>query len=148
MKKNKKKFNGFTLIELLVVIGIIGILASFLFANFVGIRQRARDGVRKNDLHQIQSALEMYRSDNQGSYPGSLPRCGNQFDDGTAAPVVYMKKVPCDPITNSDYSYSLSGSTYTLVTCLENVNDSQADSSNNSPCAGPPTNISYTLQNQ
>ena len=108
MKKNKKKFNGFTLIELLVVIGIIGILASFLFANFVGIRQRARDGVRKNDLHQIQSALEMYRSDNQGSYPASLPTCGNQFDDGTA---VYMKKVPCDPIANLDYSNSLSVST-------------------------------------
>ena len=62
-----RKSAGFTLIELLVAIGIIGILASFLLANFVGVRQRARDGVRKSDLRQMQSALEMYRAD-QGQY--------------------------------------------------------------------------------
>ena len=66
---------GFTLIELLVAISIIGVLSSFLLANFVGIRQRARDGVRKSDLRQIQSALELYRSD-QSKYPDSpLPGC-------------------------------------------------------------------------
>jgi general secretion pathway protein G len=148
MKKNKNKFNGFTLIELLVVIGIIGILASFLMANFVGIRQRARDGVRKSDLRQIQSSLEMYRSD-KGSYPPSLPACGSQFDDGGgAAAVVYMKKIPCDPSTEQSYKYLPSGSGYSLITCLENVHDSQADSSNNSSyCSGGSTNWSYTLQN-
>jgi general secretion pathway protein G len=146
MKKNKKKFNGFTLIELLVVIGIIGILASFLFANFVGIRQRARDGVRKNDLRQIQSALEMYKSDN-GTYPGDgwNNNCGAQFGSGTT---VYLKKIPCDPVTRTHYSYCnyTTGLKYELAACLENVNDPQRDPSNsNEYCPLSPANWSYTI---
>ncbi|MBI2613175.1 MAG: prepilin-type N-terminal cleavage/methylation domain-containing protein [Candidatus Levybacteria bacterium] len=142
---------GFTLIELLVAISIIGVLSSFLLANFVGVRQRARDGVRKSDLRQIQSALELYRSD-KGAYPltASFPSCSSQFTDGATPPVIYMQKIPCDP-TNAGqyiYTYSLSGSTYNLYACLENVNDSQKDSSNNSTyCTGGTTNWSYTLQN-
>ena len=87
---------GFTLIELLVAISIIGVLSSFLLANFVGVRQRARDGVRKSDLRQIQSALELYRSD-KGTYPSSLPPCGSPLQDTSTPPVVYMQKIPCDP---------------------------------------------------
>jgi len=146
---NKK---GFTLIELLVVIAIIGVLAGFLMANFVGVRQRARDGVRKSDLRQIQAALELYRSD-KGSYPATsdFPSCGSQFDDKGSTPIVYMKKVPCDP-TNTDkyvYTYSPSGSGYNLYACLENVNDSQKDLPNNnsSYCSGGSSNWSYTLSN-
>ena len=63
---------GFTLIELLVVIAIIGILTTFLVANFVGVKSRARDGQRKSDLRNIQAALEIYRSD-KSVYPSSIP---------------------------------------------------------------------------
>lgn len=144
---------GFTLIELLVAISIIGVLSSFLLANFVGVRQRARDGVRKSDLRQIQSALELYRSD-KGGYPGSgsfpctIPP--SAFTDGGNPPVIYMQKIPCDPTNTGQYkyTYSLSGSTYNLYSCLENVNDSQKDATNNSTyCTGGTTNWSYTLQN-
>lgn len=143
---NNYKSRGFTLIELLVVIGIIGILTSFLLANFVGVRQRARDGVRKSDLRQIQAALELYRSD-QGSYPNpSIPDCGNSLIGG-ANEVVYMRKIPCDPLNSTGYAYtSASGTTYSLVACLENGNDSQKDPTNTAPCDGT-TNFSYTLQN-
>lgn len=140
---------GFTLIELLVVISIIGILASFLLANFVGVRQRARDGVRKSDLRQIQAALELYRAD-QSTYPSSLPGCGTSLTDGaTINPVIYIKKIPCDPSALSAYSYTASGigyNAYSLIACLENGNDSQRDSSTASTCTST-TNISYTLQN-
>lgn len=144
---------GFTLIELLVVIGIIGILSSLLLANFIGVRQRARDGIRKSDLRQIQAALEIYRSD-RGEYPitSDFPGCGSQFDDKASTPVVYMKKIPCDPTNTTPYvyKYSLSGNAYDLAACLENVNDSQKDPGNNptssSSCDGT-TNWSYTLQN-
>lgn len=130
---------GFTLIELLIVIAIIGILSAILMANFVGVRQRARDAQRKSDLRQIQSALELYRSD-VGSYPspnGSMlstagcPTSSSLSYGGT----VYMNKIPCDPVTNpydnpsyaGEYQYSVTGSpptAYKLYACLENQNDS------------------------
>ena len=144
---------GFTLIELLVAISIIGILSSFLLANFIGVRQRARDGVRKSDLRQIQSALELYRAD-KGSYPTAdlFPACGNQFNDTASPPIVYMKKIPCDPSTSASYTYTLAGSGYNLLACLENSNDSQLDKDTGTPpqpikCSGSTTTWKYTLQN-
>jgi len=142
---------GFTLIELLIAIAIIGILSSFLLSNYVGVRQRARDGVRKSDLRQVQSALELYRSD-QGNYPSSLPSCGSSLQDASVPPVVYMKKIPCDPSSTNttliSYTYSYNGTTltYTLTACLENSNDSQVESPVNAACTST-TNISYTIQN-
>lgn len=148
---------GFTLIELLVAIGIIGILTSFLLANFVGIRQRARDGVRKSDLRQIQSALEIYRSD-LGTYPDNVP---NSTDDSCSTSLlsvaddcnstVYMKKIPKDPSTGDAYTYSVSGTgniLYTLLACLENKNDSQLEGfPSPAACSGSSTTWQYMLQN-
>jgi len=147
---NNCKSKGFTLIELLVAMGIIGILSSFLLANFIGVRQRARDGVRKSDLRQIQSALELYRSD-KAMYPNSLPECGSSLQDSSSPPVVYMQKIPCDPSTGVyTYSSPSGNTTYSLAACLENVNDSQLDKdANNDPinCSGSTTTWKYTLQN-
>lgn len=138
---------GFTLIELLVAISIIGILSSFLLANFVGVRQRARDGVRKSDLRQIQSALELYRSD-QGSYPFPLPSCGLPLQDTSTPPVVYMQKIPCDPSTGAIYVYTVGAgnTTYSIIACLENGNDAQVDMPKVN-CSGSTTIWKYTLQN-
>lgn len=137
--KNYSK--GFTLIELLIVIAIIGVLATLLMVNFVGVRQRARDAQRKSDLRQIQSALELYRSD-QGSYPTTLPACAGSL---TAGGNTYMQTIPCDPL-GGGYTFTSNGTTYSILACLENVNDSQKDSANSSPCTGT-TNWSYTVQN-
>jgi len=63
----KKNF-GFSLIELLVVISIIGVLSAVLVANFMGMRERARDAQKIQDLYAIKNALRMYYNDNQ-SYP-------------------------------------------------------------------------------
>lgn len=133
--KIKNSQSGFTIIELLIVIAIIGILSSLLLSNFIGIRQRARDTQRKANLLQIQAALEMYRAD-QGSYPltGSVV-CGSALAVGSST---YMQKVPCDPLDSAPfntpapfiYSYTSSGTTYSLIACLENISDSEKDSVN------------------
>lgn len=144
-----RKSQGFTLIELLIAISIIGVLSSFLLANFVGVRQRARDGVRKSDLRQIQSALELFRSD-QSTYPSSpLPGCGSALTTGGTT---YMQKIPCDPSSGAVYAYSVGAgnTTYSLIACLENGNDSQIDrdvSNNKINCASSTTLWQYTLQN-
>lgn len=132
-----RKSLGFTLIELLIVVAIIGILATLLMANFIGVRQRARDAQRKSDIRQIQSALELYRSD-IGNYPVSLSSCGSSLTGGT--PVnTYMQKIPCDPSGSSYYNsgnyYYVSGgatppTTYTIGGCLENTADSQGVNTN------------------
>src|SRR5438045_4975974 len=98
-RKNFSIQKGFTLIELLIVIVIIGVLSTLVTANLIGVRQRARDGQRKADLRQLQSALELYRSDN-GSYPASLPACGSPLNLGSS---VYMQKIPCDPTNTGQY---------------------------------------------
>lgn len=132
---------GFTLIELLVAIGIIGILSGFLLANFVGVRQRVRDGQRKFDLQEIRSALELYRAD-QGKYIDNETNSNHTFlgfncifgsssFKGGSPPITYMQRIPCDPILlgtgkwnyGSYYYSSPDGATYTLGACLENGND-------------------------
>jgi len=68
-KKNKKNISGgFSLIELLVVIAILGLLASVVLVNVNNARTKTRDIVRKTELKQLQSALELFYSIN-GNYP-------------------------------------------------------------------------------
>jgi general secretion pathway protein G len=145
---NQRLQQGFTLIELLVVIVIIGLLTTLGVVNYLDARARARDAQRKSNLQQIQSALELYRSDQQ-SYPASLPACGSSLKD-PANTTTYIQKIPCDPTGTGQfkYTYTTAGSAYALISCLENENDGQKDITNNATyCAGGTTNWSYTLTN-
>ncbi len=157
---NKK---GFTLVELLIVVSIIGVLTTLLMANFIGVRQRARDAQRKSDLRQIQSALELYRAD-QGSYPTtsslSGPNSVGNCDSGTSikspnncSVSTYMTTVPKDPMgslyfNSGNYYFSGDGTTYTLGACLENASDSQgtlsSPSGNDDYCS---SKVYYVLNN-
>src|SRR6266404_2712940 len=143
----KKIFSekGFTLVELLIVVAIIGILSTLLTANFIGVRQRSRDATRKSNLRQIQSGLELYRAD-QGSYPThNLANCdsGTSLKSPDCSTSTYMQKVPVDPTSGTSYTYSSNGTTYTVIACLENANDSDKDSTNVAPCNGT-TSFSFT----
>jgi len=171
MKKILNKLlnkEGFTLMELLIVIVIIGILSTILIANFIGVRERARDSQRKSDLRQIQSALELYRAD-QGSYPdnpngsdqGYSLTCGQNVsltDLGINveenATNFYMKSIPCDQLGSSvGYRYIPTNNGYTLEACLENAKDPQLDKDDQGapkPCDSSYYGYSgntYSLQN-
>jgi len=135
---------GFTLIELLVVIAIIGILASFLLVNFVGVRARARDAQRKSDLKQMQAALEFYRSDN-GSYPDSASGGLNLLIGSTK----YLNAIPNDPTTAASENYNYQRTAvgrYCLQACLENTSDKEKK---NSGCGvqSCTTGAYYVVQN-
>lgn len=119
---------GMTMVELLVVITLIGLLAGTLLVIIDPRRQggKARDAQRKSHLRQIQSALEMYRSDN-GQYPaaGSALTCGAALSGGGNT---YLPRIPCDPLGSSAYNsgnyvYLEGGNTYALAACLENDTD-------------------------
>lgn len=116
-----RKNSGFTLIELLVAIGIMAVLTAMAAFNFNQSRIRARDVQRKNDLKQLQNALEIYRNDNN-----SYPLKANYQTTLSAAPS-YIKTVFRDPRISDwvDYQYlpSADQKTYYLQACLENVAD-------------------------
>jgi prepilin-type N-terminal cleavage/methylation domain-containing protein len=59
---------GFTLIELLVVIAIIGTLSAAVLGSLQQARYRAQTARAAEDLHTLQTALELYYSDN-GAWP-------------------------------------------------------------------------------
>lgn len=116
--------NGFTLVELLVVIAILGGLSALLLPNFMDARQRARDAKRKNDIKQIQKALELYKLDQSPpAYISSLPSVGQPWTSFTGT--IYMNKFPGDPNTSPNtYYYNRDTTlTYTLASCLENKAD-------------------------
>lgn len=78
MRIKKEKLPGFTLVELLVVISIIGLLSSFAVVSLNTARAKARDALRKGDMAQIRTALNLYYDDHFG-YPTSSasPDCDN-----------------------------------------------------------------------
>ncbi|MEC9488789.1 MAG: type II secretion system protein [Halanaerobium sp.] len=55
---------GFTLIELMLVIVVIGILAVVAIPRISHVRTEANNAVIKSELHNIQTALEMYYTEN------------------------------------------------------------------------------------
>lgn len=123
---NKK---GFTLIELLVVIAIIGLLSTLAVVALSSARTKARDSKRLSDLKQVQTALELYYTD-QNAYPTEDPAAVLGAGDlaclnaagfaaaGCATP--YMGLVPTDPLATQDYTYaSADGTTYTITATLE-----------------------------
>src|SRR3989344_4336268 len=109
---NKK---GFTLIELLVVIAIIGLLSTLAVVALSSAREKARDAKRLGDLKQIQTALELYYSENT-AYPiqaggvvlGSANYACLNAAAGfttTACADAFMTIVPVDPVSTQDYTY-------------------------------------------
>ena len=125
MKNMNKK--GFTLIELLVVIAIIGLLSTLAVVALGNARQKARDARRLSDLKQLQTALELYYTD-QTAYPAGSAvtlgdtnyACLNASGLGvTGCTSPYMGQVPADPLATQAYTYTGSTSTYSVTATLE-----------------------------
>lgn len=106
---------GFTLIEVLVAATIVALLSTIGLSGYQAITRSGRDALRKSDLEQIRSALEIYKSEN-GSYPTTLSTCV------PALPTSYINPYPADPRpVSSKYCYARqSNLTYNLCAHLEN----------------------------
>lgn len=156
---------GFTLIELLVVMAIIAVLTAIALPNYLGIRQRANDSKKKQELAQIKNALRLYYADYQ-KYPAMLTSgalayrtiigcgidgaqqcpgtCGGDFAAGstTGCESLYMKKFTDFNGSTTDgygwnYRNSAVGTTdnFCLSIQLENSGDSEIAASQ-ARCSG------------
>jgi prepilin-type N-terminal cleavage/methylation domain-containing protein len=105
MKTINKK--GFTLIELLVVIAIIGLLSTMAVVALNNARTKSRDAKRVSDIKQIQTALEMYFTD-QNNYPAA-----GTSDDALALLQTsgFFAALPTNPTPNGHaYKYAVCSS--------------------------------------
>lgn len=125
--------NAFTLIELLVVISIIAVLSSIGLIVYQGVQSKARDSIRKSDLNNLATALEIYAQQHNGSYittaPGGITTCPQPTDTTSTFYTDIASNMsdgvpPKDPKDNTFYCYlSTNGFTYTLCANLENATD-------------------------
>lgn len=102
-KLNKNNQQGFTLIEVMVVVVILGILGAVVLPNIMDEPGKARIIKAKQDIAQLESALDRYKLDNftypttdQGlealvKKPSGTPEPKNYKTSG------YIKKLKSDP---------------------------------------------------
>ncbi len=87
MNHNRSTRNlAFTLIELLTVIAIIGVLAAILIPTVGAVRKTAIKAQCASNLHQMGTALNLYRNDNKDRLPnGTTPNPRLQWIGTTLA---------------------------------------------------------------
>lgn len=61
---------AFTLVELVVVVLVLGIIASAAGASFIDISGQARDNGLRQSLKVVRDAIELYKVQNDGAFPG------------------------------------------------------------------------------
>ncbi len=135
---------GFTLIELLVVISIIGLLAAVVLVSLNSARAKSRDARRLGDIHQLQTALELFYNDcggypvqatalnitggSQALYTGTITgnSCANTGGFGTSASGnTFLSQTPANPSPGGQtYTYQAAANptmatTYTISFSLE-----------------------------
>jgi len=112
---------GFSLIEILVAATLIGLLSTIGFTGFQAVTRSGRDALRKSDLEQIRSALEIYKSEN-GAYPANSSTC--QSDELTSD---YINPYPDDPKPPFSYCYVRGASALSYDLCAHLENGSTTD---------------------
>lgn len=75
---------GFTLVELLIVVIILAILAAIVIPQFSGATVDAQEGALDSNLNALRSAIDLYRAQHGGVYPGAVAATGATCTGGTA----------------------------------------------------------------
>lgn len=97
--QNLKKKKGFTLVELIIVVVIIGILIGLGAMLYSSATEGAEEGVVKGNLKTIESAVILYQTKNNGSFP--------------AADLTFAKPAAGTTLTDADLRNYLTEDTYT-----------------------------------
>jgi prepilin-type N-terminal cleavage/methylation domain-containing protein len=117
MIKQKINKKAFTLVELIVVITILTILGTIAFITLEWYSKDARDSTRISDLSSMKTSLELFHLD-AGKYPVTtdwftITYSGSEvwsqwtFWVNTFNNVSKLDKIPVDPLTEKEYTYSV-----------------------------------------
>jgi len=104
------KQNGFTLIEILISISIIALLSSVIFYSVSEAKLRGEDAKRISQVRESTSAIELYKSNNNGEYPNNNNGAG-LYVEGSVGYNASMQKL-VDGNTFSEIPRSSNGSSY------------------------------------
>lgn len=86
--------DGFTIIELGIVCVIIGILAVIGIPNYLKFTDRAKEALLKENMHVVQSGMEVFAVDNLGVYP-------TPAEEATLENAMPNHQFPNNPFTNN-----------------------------------------------
>lgn len=135
----QKKKSAYTVLELVFAISIGIILSTIAFLNYTSYNKSARDSSRLNDLTLINKWISLFYSE-KNLYP--QPSDGvnvtfsgaNVWTQGTVWDSVIrnlgtLTRKPVDPLTNIDYTYSLSskGNEFQIASALEKEKNALAN---------------------
>lgn len=83
-KSVKLMQRGFTLVELLIVVIILAILAAIVIPQFSGATVDAQESSLNSNLNGLRSAIELYKAQHNGQYPGAVASTGATCSAGAA----------------------------------------------------------------
>lgn len=69
----RREQSGFTLVELLIVVMVLGILAGVVLPKIGASTSGSKEVVLATSLARLREALELYRVQHDGAYPGYNP---------------------------------------------------------------------------
>lgn len=102
-RRRRPAQQGFTLLEIMVVIVILGVLASMVVPSLMGNKDKADRQKAVSDIVALESALDMYRLDNQ-RYPSTeqglsalIKKPVIQPEPKNYQPDGYIRRLPQDP---------------------------------------------------
>jgi prepilin-type N-terminal cleavage/methylation domain-containing protein len=135
LHKNLKYKNGFTLVELLVVIAVIGILVGITIVSYGNWRRQSATTSLKNDLSNAATAMENYRTFNNGYPTIGSPTTLTALPMSLSTVLTTYTQTPGDTITLT----STDGTNY----CIDALNSGSfpsmpyyIDTITNTPTAG------------
>ena len=96
-----RKQHGFTLIELLIVVIILAILAAIVIPQFSNSTADAQESALDSNLYSMRSAIEIYKVQHRGQYPGAVAASGATCTVGAAGTgAVNTAQAFIDQLTN------------------------------------------------
>lgn len=98
----RRQRRGFTLLEVLIVLAILGVIAAMVVPRLLGQQRAANEKATAISIKSIESALDLYAVDHQGTYPQGGADVLQQLTQPWTDPVTgrerepYIDSVPLD----------------------------------------------------